>query len=328
MNQEWQNYLLERKGALTDKLDVTFPQANLTREKLIYPLTHFGVLSVSESDAARLLQGQVTCNVNDISTFQSKLAAMCNPKGRVIATFLLVNTGESFLLIMPVELIETVQKKLQMYVLRSDVKISNVSGEYGFLGVSEPIILTCPFDTEVQDDLVAITLPGKPGRQLLTAPFDRLISYWRQCVDSGGFHEAGSMQWRLLDLMAGMPWVTLETSEVYVPQMLNLDKLGGISFTKGCYTGQEIVARTHYLGKNKREMVLAECDFPSEPQPNSTVLIADDPVQQAVGHVLMAQRDVANWKLLLILQADLAGATIFSLRDYPEAQLRLIPFSA
>jgi folate-binding protein YgfZ len=327
MNRDWQSYLLERPEGVADKHGISFHQDNPNHDKVIYPLTHLGAISVSGADAARLLQGQITCNVNDVSPFQSKLAAMCNPKGRAIATFIVIQTGDYFLLVLPVELIETIQKKLQMYVLRSDVKITDVTSHYGFLGVSESGIMGKAFDAEVKDDIIEITLPGESGRNLLIGPVETLITYWRQCLEAGTFHEADTPRWRLLDLMAGIPWLTLRTSEEFIPQMLNLDKLGGISFTKGCYTGQEIVARTHYLGKNKRDMVLAEGEFSCEPKPNSAVIIAADPEQQAVGHVLMAQRCAANWKLLLILQTGQSGHPAFRLRDYPEIQLRLIPFS-
>lgn len=327
MNKDWHNFISERHGSIAAKLDVSFPRADCNQTGLIFPLAHFGAVCVSGRDASKLLQGQVTCNVNDISPDQSRLTAMCNPKGRVITTFLLVSHGDSFLLVMPIELIEAVQKKLQMYVLRSDVRIQNVSDLYAFTGISEPSYATKPFETEILDGLIAVTLPGKPVRKLLLAPAVELIAYWQQCLELRNLHESDSAQWRLLDLMAGIPWLTLATSEEFIPQMLNLDKMGGISFTKGCYTGQEIVARTHYLGKNKREMVLAECVLTDEPKPNSAVIISNQVEQQAAGHVLMALSDTDHCKLLLILQTLEHEPATISLRDYPEANLRLIPFA-
>lgn len=327
MNSNWQSFIAERSGILADKLDATFPQVESKQSRLAYPLTHFGALCLSGADAAKLLQGQTTCDVKDISNSQGKMAAMCNPKGRVIASFLLVRAGESFILILPVDLIEIVQKKLQMYVLRSDVRISNMSDHFGFLGISEPEGSYNDFYTSVEDEVIATTLPGELPRKLLVGPADKLIAFFNQSLASREFSESDSTQWRLMDLMAGLPWLTLATSEEYIPQMLNLDKLGGISFTKGCYTGQEIVARTHYLGKSKREMVLAECESQVEPAPNSAIVLDGSPEQQAVGHVLAAQRDKSLWKLLLILQAEDKQRSRFCLRDDPEVLLKLIPFS-
>jgi tRNA-modifying protein YgfZ len=327
MNNNWQSFIEERSGMVSDKLAAAFPPAEGNQTRQIYPLTHFGALCLFGPDAAKLLQGQITCDVNDISHSQSKMAAMCNAKGRVIATFLLVRYGESFMLILPDELIDIVQKKLQMYVLRSAVEISNVSGQYGFLGISEPEGSCNTFEASVEDKVIAMVLPGKLPRKLLVGPADKLINFWNQCRATGGFSESESSQWRLLDVMSGLPWLTLATSEEYIPQMLNLDKLGGISFTKGCYTGQEIVARTHYLGKSKREMVLATCVSHIEPSPNAAVVLDGEPEQQAVGHVLTALHDKTHWQLLLILQVEQKESSGFRLRDNPEVQLQLIPFS-
>ena len=137
MNQNWLDFLSTQQGTLNPENTAGFPAppAHNGRKK-IYPLTHLGVITVTGPDAANLLQGQVTCNINDVTGEQGKLAAMCNAKGRAIVTFLIIKKEDNFLLIVPVELAETMRIRLQMYVLRSKVKVKNSSLDYCLMGLS------------------------------------------------------------------------------------------------------------------------------------------------------------------------------------------------
>ena len=328
MNTNWKTFLLSQQQTLVDHENNVFsPAIGNIGAKSIYPLTYLAVLTVTGKDAAKLLQGQVTCNVNDISVVKSSLAALCNPKGRAIATFLLVKRADTFLLVLPVELLETVKKRLQMYVLRSDVRITDSSDELCLLGLCEPDKPAQPFVTEIQHDMIAVSLPASTRRRLLITDADNALRFWAEQVASQGFRMAGSGEWRYLDIISGIPWLTTETSEEFIPQMLNLDKLGGISFNKGCYTGQEIVARTHYLGKAKREMFLAECQISAPPKPNSTIINRNSDAQEGVGKVLLAQLDRQNCKMLVILQAVEPAYNNIALKDDNQARLTLLPFA-
>lgn len=323
MNTNWETFLLSQQAAAVDHENNVFPPAtgNIVGNS-ICPLTHLVVLTVTGKDAAKLLQGQITCNINDINVAKSSLAAMCNPKGRAIATFLLVKKADTFLLVLPVELLETVKKRLQMYVLRSDVKITDVPDKYCLLGLWEQGKPAEPFLTEDQQDIVSVNFPASTRRKLLIMDVDNAM---RCC--SQDFRKTGPEEWRYLDIISGIPWLTTETSEEFIPQMLNLDKLGGISLNKGCYTGQEIVARTHYLGKAKREMFLAECQIPVPPEPNSTIINRDSDVQEGVGKVLLAQQGQKACKMLVVLQSVEPGYDNLGLQDDTLAQLTLLPFA-
>jgi tRNA-modifying protein YgfZ len=325
MNTNWKTFLLSQQALVNHEAKIAF--AVKIDEKSIYPLTHLAVLSVTGKDAAKLLQGQITCNVNEISVAKSSLVAICNPKGRAIATFLLVKKADIFLLVLPAELLETVKKRLQMFVLRSDVKITDSSNEICLLGLCEQQKSVQPFVTEVQQDIISVNLPALGKRKLLITDVDNAIRYWSEQVDHQGFRMADSDEWRYLDIISGIPWVTTATSEEFIPQMLNLDKLGGISFNKGCYTGQEIVARTHYLGKVKREMFLAECQTTWSPEPNSTIVNRDSDGQEEVGKVLLAQQDGQNCKMLVILQTAEPAFNNLGLKDDNQAQLKLLSFA-
>jgi tRNA-modifying protein YgfZ len=328
MNTNWKTFLLSQQAPVNHEDKIDFSETASSGEKSIYPLTQLAVLSVRGKDAAKLLQGQITCNVNDISETKSSLAAMCNPKGRVIATFLLVKKADAFLVVLPEELLETVKKRLQMYVLRSDVKITDSSDEFCLLGLCEKKKPTQPFFSEIQQDIVSVNLPGLASRKLLITDVDNAIRFWSAQVDSQGFRVGNSDAWQYLDITSGIPWVTTATSEEFIPQMLNLDKLGGISFNKGCYTGQEIVARTHYLGKSKREMFLAECQASAIPEPNSSIVDRSSKEQEVVGKVLLAQLDRHTCKMLVILQAAEPAYNNLGLQDDKLAQLKLLPFNA
>jgi tRNA-modifying protein YgfZ len=309
MNSNWKNFLRSNNANFSSDTYIHFP--NTESNKRIYPIAHLAVLTVSGKDARQFLQGQITCNVNDISATQSSLGAMCNPKGRAITTFLLAKSGEDFLLILPKELLETVKKRLFMYVLRSSVTLTDSNDSLCVLGLTESSNEAFLASYE-QDGVVRINMGN---RYLVIAEVTNAITLWSEYV-AQGFQASDSAHWLYLDILAGIPWLTPATSEQFIPQMLNLDKLGGISLTKGCYTGQEIVARTHYLGKAKRSLFVASCQT-ANPEPNASIVDADG---QMVGNVLLAQDD----KLLIVLQLADTGTAQLQLKDYNQALLTLL----
>jgi folate-binding protein YgfZ len=309
MNHSWKKFLLDAHASFENDNQIVFPSNGIEGHKRIYPISNLAVLTVAGKDAAKFLQGQVTCNVDDITETLSGFGAFCTPKGRVITTFLLSKSKDVYFLIMPDQLLATVKKRLQMYILRSDVTLTDGSEDLCLIGLwdsdkqtgtsaaSEPL-----FTASTQEDaLVCISLPQ--NRYLIIAEPLNAIALWSNLVSSGQhFIPDNSAQWRHLDIISGIPWLTIETSEEFIPQMLNIDKLGGISFNKGCYTGQEIVARTHYLGKSKREMFLAECVTANSPEPNTPLFDDNVGEEEIVGRVLQAQNQQDICKMLIVLQ--------------------------
>ncbi|MDD1605963.1 MAG: folate-binding protein [Methylococcaceae bacterium] len=309
MNSNWKNFLLANNAHFSSDTHISFP--NTDSDKRLYPIAHLAVLTVSGTEAGQFLQGQITCNVHDVTATQSSLGAMCNPKGRAITTFLLAKSGDDFLLVLPNELLEIVKKRLSMYVLRSKVTLTDSSDSLCLLGLtatSNEAFLA----THSEDNGVRINMGN---RCLIIADVDNAMTLWSEYT-AQGFQATDSMQWQTLDILSGIPWLTTATSEEFIPQMLNLDKLGGISLTKGCYTGQEIVARTHYLGKAKRGLFIAECQT-ANPEPNASIIDADG---QVIGNVLLAQND----KLLIVLQLADTDTAQLQLKDYNQAPLTLL----
>ena len=331
MNQNWKNFLLSQQATFESDTDITFPAIADDNDKAIYPVAHLSVLTVSGKDAAKLLQGQVTCDVNELTDTKSSLGALCNPKGRAITTFLLVKTGDAFLVILPEELLETVKKRLQMYILRSAVTVTDSSDQLCLMGLSAPAIPAEPLFNTTQQDNISVNFSGTQHRYLVIADTDKAITLWSDRVDNQHFKPKNSDQWRYLDILSGIPWLTSETSEEFIPQMLNLDQLGGISYNKGCYTGQEIVARTHYLGKTKRALFLAECESAAIPAPNSTIIDISTDTEQTIGKVLLAQHApiapesaVTAVKMLIVLQVSDSDTYNLSLNDSHQTKITLI----
>lgn len=325
MNTIWNTFLAAQLASVEGQ-ELTFPELHKVNGKAIYPIAGLATLSIMGKDAATLLQGQVTCNVNDISESNSSIAAMCNPKGRAIATFLLAKAADGFVLVLPVELLETVKKKLQMYVLRSDVTITDRSDHLCVFGIGDTEQSLQAYASDSQQNLISIKLPVSSRRKLLLMVADKAVQFWQEHLEQQGFRLAGMEEWRSLDLISGLPWLTTTTSEEFIPQMLNLDKLGGISFNKGCYTGQEIVARTHYLGKAKREMRLAECQTNHLPEPNNSLIDLANDQQDVAGKVLMAIQDKQNCRMLVVLQSPESGYGNLVLQDDKQVQVNLIPY--
>ncbi len=327
MDINWKTFLLGQKALADDGNQASLVDSRLIGDKAIYPLDHLGVLSVSGKDAATLLQGQITCNVNDVSETKSILAAICNPKGRVIATFLLMKKADGFLLVLSAEMLETVKTRLQMYVLRSQVKIIDGSDEYCALGLCEPGPPVKGFFTETEEESIAVNFPAPFKRYLVLADAENAMRLWSDKVGHQGYRKAYANEWRYLDISEGIPWVTKATSEEFIPQMLNLDKQGGISFNKGCYTGQEIVARTHFLGKAKREMFLAECQCPTPPEPNSSIVNSNSEGQEIVGKVFLAQQTMDKTVMLVVLQDSDTANNNLGFQDNKQLQIKVIPFA-
>lgn len=261
--------------------------------KQLFQLDHLAIIKLSGADAATFLQGQLTCDIREITDETSLPAAYCNQKGRAIASMQVIKQGGEFLLVLSADLVEKVSKRLKMFVLRSDVNVeapSATSRIFGVISPENPYIAEAPEslrlpDSEknasVTDSTITVRMPYEPIRYLhiinQDLKIDEATSNTKECTH----------KWLLDDIESGYPLVTSNTSEEFIPQMLNLDLLNGIGFEKGCYTGQEIVARTHYLGKLKQRTFLARCQCNFIPE-SSTEIFADD---SKVGSVLMATEE-------------------------------------
>lgn len=232
-------------------------------------LAPWGVIAIEGPDATSFLQGQFTNDVTRLETGASQRSAWCSPKGRVLANFLLRRaSAERFELLLPAALVEPVVKRLRMYVLRAKVAVADASGETVRLGLGGPAAAACIAATVAATPPVhrSTTLEGATlivladNRFLLLAAPESAPALWNTLAE--GARPAGFASWHWLAVRAGVPIVTPATQDMFLPQMLNLDALGALAFDKGCYTGQEIVARTQYLGRLKERLALAHAHAP------------------------------------------------------------------
>jgi folate-binding protein YgfZ len=262
---------------------------------------------VAGSDCDSFLQNQLSNDVRELTAARAQLSSYNSPKGRVLDLFVLRREAGAVMLETRRDTLPATLKRLRMFVLRSKVALEE-HGAASALGLAGPQAeellsradLPVPqqdWECIAADAVTVMRRPGSAPRFSLHADAAVLPALWKKL--SADARPAGTAAWRLLDILAGLPAMRPETADHFVAQMLNLDRLGGISFSKGCYPGQEIVARMHYLGNLKRRMFLGFADAAAGP---ATAVYAGSEAQ-AVGEVVQSaphpQRGAA---LLAVLQ--------------------------
>lgn len=265
-------------------------------------LSHLGLLEIGGADAITFLQGQVTNDVKLLVGNNAHYSAYCTPKGRMLALFLAFAHDDRLHLQFNRELLEPIMKRLKMYVMRSKVEIKDVSDSivrFGMNGSEAASLLarshvnipTNDYELTSFEDCTILKLPTIDGCQRFEIFTDETNApaIW----DALKTHckIVGKPCWDWLEIQAGIPDITAKTQEQFVPQMLNLDILNGISFKKGCYTGQEIVARTHYLGSVKRRTYLASITSDSAPTEGDKI---HDGAQNEIGQIVRVAPNVSN----------------------------------
>lgn len=274
--QQWHEFL-QNFGTQHPFNDISMSVMN---ETIICDLSHLGLLQLQGADAVTFLQGQVTNDVKQLTGTTAHYTGYCTPKGRLLAVFLAFAHQDHIHLQMPRALIESITRRLKMYILRSKVEITDITEsiiKIGLSGTGAPELLTKHFSQLPENDYELVTLengsllklPGNQPRFEIFTDIAHAPIIWRALSQQAKVVKADIWEW--LEIQAGIPDVVTETQEEFVPQMLNLDRIGGINFKKGCYTGQEIVARTHYLGTIKRRTHLAHINTSTRPDAGSNI---------------------------------------------------------
>ncbi|MFN7753863.1 MAG: YgfZ/GcvT domain-containing protein [Pseudomonadota bacterium] len=330
---DWLSFLAERGARLAvdepiiHGFDGRAPDT--AQASVLCDLSGLDLLAFSGEDAQTFLQGQLTCDVREATRVRARRGALCTPKGRVLATFRLWAQDDGYRMALPRSLCEAIGKRLGMYVLRSRVRITplrdvvrfGVAGSRARSALARALEVS-PADLPVRDgvlsrlDACVIGLPGE--RYLVCSDPARAPLLWNAlAVD---LLESGHSAWAWRSVAAGDADVSPATQDQFVPQMLNLDLSGGIGFAKGCYTGQEIVARTQHLGRLKQR--LYRCSLPTGPTPDAgTALYSDDFEGQASGMVLdAATRPDGARVVLAVLRVDTVAAGITVHCAYPDGE--------
>lgn len=320
MNADWQDFLNSCGARITDGVVRDFGDAAAERAAaetgdILCDLSQFGLLRVSGEDAQTFLQNLLSNDIRETDNGRAQLSSFNNAKGRMLASMLVWQEDGEYLLQVPHGLCEPLRKKLSMYVLRSKVKIADAGSEKVYLGLSGERALAAlrAQYPDMPDSALGVTRSGvatllrrDARRMQLVTDAAHAPLLWQTL--SSGATPAGSPCWDWLDICAGIPFVLPQTQEAFVPQMLNFELIGGINFKKGCYPGQEVVARMHYLGKPKRRMYLARAMTDAAPLPGDKLFSAADPGQPCGEVVNAAQAAHGGYELLAVVQTEVAGA--------------------
>lgn len=341
MHPDWKAYL-ESRGAriVGDRVaDFGHPaeERDATgRETVIADLSGYGLLQVCGADAQDFLHAQLSSDVRRLPPDRAQYSSYNTAKGRMLATFLLWRLGEDYVLQLAAELASPIRRRLTMFILRSKVMIEDVSQARVGLGLAGPDarrLLAARFRRLPEAQLGVLHVEGStliqlgPQRFQMVAPLDQAPALWESL--GGAARPVGFSCWEWLEIRAGVPRVTAATQDQLVPQMANLDALGGMSFRKGCYPGQEIIARTHYLGKLKRRLYLAHLDEETAPAPGDA-LYSSDTEGQASGMVVnAAPAPGGGYDLLMVVQQGSvqAGEVRWKTPDGPRLELLPLPYS-
>ena len=279
-------------------------------------LSHLGVIAVYGTDAESFLQSQLSNDISQIAETGSQLDAYCTPKGRILGLMRVFRQGETFYLRLPEDTLEAVIQRLRMYVMRADVTLEDVSDNFLRIGISgadavdelRTVMADVPADADQlrhAGDITLLRVPGVlPRFEAYISSLETASKLWDTLNVRGA--PVGESAWRLLEIRDGLPNIFAATSELFVPQMMNLQLLNGVSFKKGCYPGQEIVARMQYLGTLKRRMYLGHIDTDRQPSPADSLFTGTDS-EQAVGRIVDAQpHPDGGQSVLAVLQIKVA----------------------
>lgn len=319
MNTNWQD-TLGAAGAVFDNEtvinfgDAASELAAAGQGTVVAPLNHLGIIRVGGDDARDFLHNQFTSDINHLGLESVQHSAWCSAKGRMVASFIVWREGNEYLLALSRDLVEPIAKRLQMYVLRAKVSIQVPGDSLLLLGVAGPqagdaLASACIAVPEPMKSAACAggsVLRVDPLRFLVALAPEAAGSAWTKLTASA--RKVGVPVWQWLDIQAALPVVTAATREHFVPQMANFDRIGGVSFHKGCYPGQEIVARTQYLGKVKRHLYRLHAEVPLSAGGELYSAAAPD---QSCGMIIVgALSPTGGYEALAVLMESAADAGV------------------
>jgi tRNA-modifying protein YgfZ len=283
------------------------------------PLTHLGVIRAQGDDAARFLHGQLTNDFLQLDISQARLAGFCNPQGRLLASFVGFKRGPTdILLVCSQDILPATLKRLSMFVMRAKLKLSDASAEFALFGVAGPALASsgidhaCPPFTKSDvgcASVIHLHLAGGVARVLWVTPKDG-------SCPAGEVLDAGLWAWS--EVRSGITTITAPIVDTFVPQMINYESVGGVNFRKGCYPGQEVIARSQFRGSIKRKAYLAHKEQMlqvgdmifgmDDAQPRATV--AQVAASPSGGCDAIVSMPIADFEQSKILAAAYGGVTL------------------
>lgn len=316
------------------------PAAELEAAKhsnIISDLSQYSLVRFSGEDTQQFLSNLLSSDVRKLQAGDCQYSTFSTPKGRMLASMLIIRTPADYLLLMPTEIAEAMQRKLSMYILRSKVKASTQDKEEILLGIAGPSATQALgeyFGTSEIEAMHAVmfgdSLLIKLDQQcciVLTSPVKAVEVF--DTLRQRSFVAAGRDAWDWRWIQRGFTWIYKETQEQFVAQMANMECIGAVSFSKGCYPGQEIVARTQYLGKLKRRMSLVHIDADLGTAKRGTPLYSSELPGQAIGMIAdVATAPEGGVDALAVAQSSCweHGVTLGS-ETSPRLQIKPLPYA-
>ncbi len=329
MLPDWQNFLSDAGAELEQGRVVSF--GNPERERSIVmtgsmfcDLSHRGLIAVTGEEALEFLQNQLSSDVREVSGTRSQLSSYCSPRGRMLASPRVFRRNDTFYLNLPIEILAPTLQRLRMFVLRARVSLADHSLELVRCGYAGPdaeqelkeALGDCPAavdDTLQAGELTVLRIPGQHPRFEIHGPTGAVTKLWERLNVRGA--PVGAASWALLDILSGIPNIYPATVDRFVPQMANLQLIGGLSFKKGCYPGQEVVARMHYLGNVKRRMYRISAVTDTIPKPGDSIVAAGKGTNEPSGTIVEAQLNPDS--------SGVAALAVLRIADAEQQQLRL-----
>jgi hypothetical protein len=346
MNNDWKDYLLARGARLSVEDgdhaaflfgDEAADNAKAEQTSTLCDLSQYSLIVVAGGDAASFIQGQFTNDVTKVDEDNSQLSAFCNNKGRMIANFRLFKHQQNYFLSLKSNLVERSISHLQNYILRAQVAVQDISEQLIHLGLSgeNATGLLSAFIENIDegidrvshnDNYIAIRVAGIKPRYEIFCSVEHAKTLWEKVAAQT--EVVNSSSWDFLSIQAGIPFIDASSSEEYVPQMANMELINGVSFTKGCYTGQEIVARMHYLGKLKKRCYRVHIDTEEKPHSGDRLFAENARAGQNTGSVIQVEKNPrSGYDALAVLQiADADSKLFLNDADGPAVTVKQLPY--
>ena len=339
MNSDWLNFLVQ-SGVVPAAEGISLgaaPQQALRAAlsgDILCDLAAYGLIAATGADTQTFLQGQLSSDVRQVTAAHSQLSAYCNPQGRILASLRLFRRGDAYYIRMPRERVESILQRLRMFVLRAKVTLRDASDELVQIGLAGPSTggllqhalgaAPAQVDEVVHTaDLTAIRVHGPAPRFEIYGGVEPVKALWTRLASQ--VTPAATEPWRLLDIVAGVPTIYTATAAMFVPQMVNLQLLGGVSFRKGCYAGQEIIARTQHLGKLKRRMYRIHVDSALAPQAGDELCAAHDAGQSIAQIVDACPHPEGGYEVLAVVLIECVENSTVLLGNAQLAKLEFAP---
>ncbi len=318
MTSPWTEFLA-REGAILDNGSIRFAEAadmQARNATIAVPLLHLGLIRCAGADSATFLHNLFSNDVKKLAADAVQWNSFNTPKGRMLASMLIWPEPGAHVLALSADIQPAILKKLSMYVLRSKVALTDAGSDTALVGASGPqaeAILTGagvpvpaePMHQKLSGAIHCLRL--NDGSFVVSAPVAEAPRIYAQLID-GGAARAGTADWQLAMIRAGLPLITASTQEEFVAQMLNYEIIGGVNFSKGCYPGQEIVARTQYLGKLKKRMYRVHVTTDRPPLPGVDIFTREFGDQSAGKLVNVAPSPNGGYEALAVMQMTCAEA--------------------